>query len=175
MAIAVPVDQLVVGDVLILKNISTVPCDMLLLNAQCIVDESSLTGESLPCVRTPLSAALSDESRNTAVTMDKWRQQFLIGGSKLLQTKTMTMTTSLLEKERSIGILDLDDGVQIPLNTVPLAIVTATGFSTLKGNLFRTILYPKPLQFSFYKDSIRFLMILLVLAVGAFVKRAIDG
>jgi cation-transporting ATPase 13A3/4/5 len=46
-----------------------------------------------------------------------------------------------------------------------LAIATQTGFSTIKGELVRSILYPKPVTFSFYRDSLLFLAVLAIMAV----------
>lgn len=46
-----------------------------------------------------------------------------------------------------------------------MAIATQTGFSTIKGELVRSILYPKPVTFSFYRDSLLFLAVLAIMAV----------
>ena len=48
-----------------------------------------------------------------------------------------------------------------------LAVVVRTGFETAKGALIRSILYPKPMGFKFYRDSIRFICVLFcVAAIG---------
>jgi magnesium-transporting ATPase (P-type) len=56
-----------------------------------------------------------------------------------------------------------------------LGLVLANGFSTAKGQLFRSILFPKKIDFKFYRDSYRVLAILSGVALIAFVKRLIDG
>lgn len=161
-------DQLVVGDLLVLDQLQHVPCDVMLLNAQCIVDESSLTGESLPVVRTPVS--LQSESQSLLINRKTMKQHCLIGGSKLLQTN---VTGPILDWDPTLKLAYQSQVV--PLNQVALGVVMATGFATSKGHLFRSILHPKPLNFSFYKDSVKFLLILLVLALAAFGKRVADG
>ena len=41
------------------------------------------------------------------------------------------------------------------------------GFSTAKGELVRSILYPKPMGFKFYKDAMKFILLLAcVAAIG---------
>ncbi len=45
-----------------------------------------------------------------------------------------------------------------------LALVAKTGFSTAKGELVRSILYPRPVGFKFYRDSIRFILVLFGIA-----------
>ena len=39
-----------------------------------------------------------------------------------------------------------------------------TGFSTAKGELVRSILYPRPLDFKFYKDSMKFIGFMFMIA-----------
>ena len=44
-------------------------------------------------------------------------------------------------------------------------VVIRTGFTTAKGELVRSILYPKPIGFRFYMDSIKFVLLLLAVAL----------
>ena len=50
-----------------------------------------------------------------------------------------------------------------------LAVVVRTSFLTSKGGMVRSILFPKPLNIKFYWDSIKFVLILAVLAVFSFI------
>ena len=43
-------------------------------------------------------------------------------------------------------------------------IVVRTGFSTAKGDLVRSIMFPSPVGFRFYEDAIRFIGVLAILA-----------
>ena len=43
-----------------------------------------------------------------------------------------------------------------------------TGFSTSKGGMVRSILYPKPLNFKFYLDAIKFVLLLAVIGKVTF-------
>ena len=44
------------------------------------------------------------------------------------------------------------------------AVVVRTGYSTAKGELVRSILYPKPMGFKFYQDSMKFILFLACVA-----------
>lgn len=49
-----------------------------------------------------------------------------------------------------------------------LGLVTNTGFLTTKGSLVREILYPKEITFQFYKDGLKFVFIMAIIAVIGF-------
>lgn len=52
---------------------------------------------------------------------------------------------------------------------VALAIVVRTGFSTTKGALVRSMLFPKPSGFKFYRDSFRYIAVMGLVAVLGFI------
>jgi cation-transporting ATPase 13A3/4/5 len=46
--------ELVPGDIIEIEDNMTMPCDAILLNGQTIINESMLTGESIPVLKMPL-------------------------------------------------------------------------------------------------------------------------
>ncbi|XP_049825460.1 polyamine-transporting ATPase 13A3-like [Aethina tumida] len=74
--------ELVPGDLIILPpNNFILPCDAVLLTGQCIVNESVLTGESVPVTKTALH---SSEEEYSIVTH---KRHTLFSGTTLLQTR----------------------------------------------------------------------------------------
>lgn len=59
-----------------------------------------------------------------------------------------------------------DDGSE---EAVALAMVVRTGFNTTKGALVRSMLFPKPSGFKFYRDSFRYITVMAGVAVVAFI------
>uniref|UniRef100_A0ACB8EEJ0 Uncharacterized protein n=1 Tax=Sphaerodactylus townsendi TaxID=933632 RepID=A0ACB8EEJ0_9SAUR len=114
-----------------------VPCDAALLTGECLVNESLLTGESTPVMKAPLPEG--PQATSNTYSPEEHRRHTLFCGTQVLQA-------------RSHG------GAEI------LAVVTRTGFSTAKGDLVSSILYPKPVNFKFYKDAVKFVLFLAVLA-----------
>ena len=52
---------------------------------------------------------------------------------------------------------------------VALAIAVRTGFNTTKGSLVRSMLFPKPSGFRFYKDAFRYISVMAGIAVIGFI------
>eukprot|EP00762_Andalucia_godoyi_P007791 ANDGO_01770.mRNA.1 putative cation-transporting ATPase C1672.11c len=123
----------------------TLPCDVCLLDGQCVVNESMLTGESTAVVKVALPKASPGASAAKGYNPDIYKPYSLYAGTRLLSSKTFG--------GRQVG-LDKAYGV-----------VVRTGFSTAKGMLVRSILFPKPNEFSFYRDSFRFIGVMGIIAV----------
>uniref|UniRef100_A0A8C6PA33 ATPase cation transporting 13A2 n=1 Tax=Nothobranchius furzeri TaxID=105023 RepID=A0A8C6PA33_NOTFU len=129
--------ELVPGDCLMIPQEGLLmPCDAALLAGECLVNESMLTGESVPVLKTPLPA--DDRKYNSEAE----RRHTLFCGTSIIQAK----------------------GGRTGSNGA-VAVVTSTGFFTAKGDLVSSILYPQPINFRFYKDAMKFLLILGVVAL----------
>lgn len=107
------------------------PCDAALLSGECLVNESMLTGESIPVLKTPLAATDQRYSSETE------RRHTLFCGTQVLQGK--------------------GGG---PEGSSAVAVVTSTGFFTAKGGLVSSILYPQDSDFRFNRDASKFLLFL---------------
>uniref|UniRef100_G1L103 ATPase cation transporting 13A2 n=1 Tax=Ailuropoda melanoleuca TaxID=9646 RepID=G1L103_AILME len=99
-----------------------------------MVNESSLTGESVPVLKTALPEG------PTPYCPDTHRRHTLFCGTLVLQARAFV-------------------GPHV------LAVVTRTGFCTAKGGLVSSILHPRPINFKFYKHSMKFVAALSVLAL----------
>ncbi|OWK50143.1 putative cation-transporting ATPase 13A2 [Lonchura striata] len=127
--------ELVPGDCIRLPAAGALlPCDAALLSGECMVNESLLTGESVPVMKTPLPAG------RAVYCPEEHRRHTLFCGTQVIQAKAYV-------------------GGEV------LAVVTRTGFCTAKGDLISSILYPKPVSFKFYKDAVKFVLFLAVLAL----------
>lgn len=124
--------DLVPGDVFeVDPTLSVLPCDAILINGECVVNESMLTGESVPVSKiqaTQETAVALPES----FTSPLLAKSFLYNGTKLLKTKSSN-----------------DEPVS--------AMCFKTGFNTTKGSLVRSMLFPKPMGFKFYEDSFKYI------------------
>ena len=130
-------EELVPGDIIRVPEGAVLPCDMILLEGSCVVDESVLTGESVPVMKASLSSGQDTYSAS------QHQKHTLFGGTPVIQIRA-------------------GDAGQV------LALVTNTGFLTTKGSLVREILYPKETKFQFYRDGLKFILIMGVFAFAAF-------
>ncbi|XP_047648041.1 polyamine-transporting ATPase 13A2 isoform X5 [Phacochoerus africanus] len=127
--------ELVPGDCLVLpQEGGPMPCDAALVSGECMVNESSLTGESIPVLKTALPEGPVPYFPETH------RRHTLFCGTLILQARAFV-------------------GPHV------LAVVTQTGFCTAKGGLVSSILHPRPINFKFYKHSMKFVAALSVLAL----------
>ncbi|XP_070560588.1 polyamine-transporting ATPase 13A3-like isoform X2 [Ptychodera flava] len=133
---------LVPGDVILIPSTGCMmTCDAVLISGNCIVNESMLTGESVPVTKTPVPHSHGTSSTESPLYIpDEHKRHTLFCGTQVIQTR-------YYGSERV------------------KAVVVRTGFMTAKGELVRSILYPKPMGFRFYTDAMKFIGVLTVLAL----------
>ncbi|XP_055933126.1 polyamine-transporting ATPase 13A3-like [Argiope bruennichi] len=126
--------ELVPGDVLILSQTPfTMFCDAVLISGNCVVNESMLTGESTPITKIPIS-----EYSSALFDLQSNKRSILSCGTEILLCRSTDR-----------------EGVR--------AIVYRTGFSTAKGELVRSILFPKPVALKLYSDLLKCMVIFFIL------------
>ena len=194
--IKIPAEYLVVGDTVVLDPETLVPntklpCDLVLMQGECLMDESSLTGETVPVLKLPLQ--VPEKTFEVPLDMERNRTNILYGGSTILQLKPKNRIFRPPSREPSLEVLLEADSFDVkktsnlahrssfhlesrPSNNASvLAIVLSTGFSTSKGDLFKSILFPTEVELRLNKDSMSFLLILGVIAFIAFLNKMING
>ncbi|KAM9762567.1 polyamine-transporting ATPase 13A3 isoform 1-T1 [Menidia menidia] len=139
--------DLVPGDMMVIPSNGTImPCDAVLVSGTCIVNESMLTGESVPVTKTNLPNPVPGEREEDdgAYNTEEHKRHTLFCGTHVIQTRFYT-------------------------GELVKAVVVRTGFSTAKGQLVRSILYPKPTDFKLYRDAYLFLLCLVAVAGIGFI------
>jgi cation-transporting ATPase 13A1 len=123
-----------------------VPADLLLLYGSCVVNESLLTGESVPQIKEPVSN--SDVNEKLAMHSTH-KSSIIFGGTKVE-----------LHSYGKGKVKAAPDGGAI-------AYVLRTGFATNQGNLIRTILFATERVTVNNAESFLFILVLLVFAILA--------
>jgi cation-transporting P-type ATPase 13A2 len=75
-------DDIVPGDVIVMEDHMQVPCDIMLLNGQCVVNESNLTGESIPIIKTGLPF-----DGGIVTNVDDFKRYVVFSGTTVIQSK----------------------------------------------------------------------------------------
>ncbi|CEQ42827.1 SPOSA6832_04672 [Sporobolomyces salmonicolor] len=155
--------SLVPGDLLDLSeaSLTTFPSDLLLLSGDAIVNESMLTGESVPVSKVPVEAeAVKWISEPGGDIKSELARHVVFNGTKIIRIRKTTPSVA------SAG-----GGGHEP---EAVAMVLRTGFNTTKGALVRSMLFPKPFGFAFYRDSFRFIGVLGLVAVLGFLASSVN-
>ncbi|KAJ1981866.1 putative cation-transporting ATPase 1 [Dimargaris verticillata] len=152
---AVMSDELLPGDLCSLtrsQDESAVPCDMILVDGSCIVNEAMLSGESTPLLKESIS--LRDPQDQLDMNgVDKMHMMF--GGTKVLQ---VTPPSSSAASAHQIPVAP-DQGC--------LVYVLRTGFGSAQGKLVRTMIFNTERVSANNLEALLFILFLLIFAVAA--------
>eukprot|EP01133_Synstelium_polycarpum_P011199 gene11199-13056_t len=134
-------EALAPGDVIELTNGLILPCDLTLLSGTVVLNESMLTGESIPVTKYPLTECAGNM---LSVDQNVNKRCAMSGGTKVVKI------------QGGAG----DERI--------VAMVTRTGWATTKGELVLSMLFPKETNFKFFQQSIKFLGVLCSIALVGF-------
>lgn len=107
-----------------------------------------LTGESIPVTKVPIP----NTSQIYRIDID--RNHTLFAGTSVLQIRKSQKYLFLFTELTYNSTMPIEGAI---------AMVVRTGFSSAKGKLMSSILYPKPTTFNFNRDSYRFVGIMFIL------------
>eukprot|EP00923_Selenidium_pygospionis_P019539 GHVN01034162.1.p1 GENE.GHVN01034162.1~~GHVN01034162.1.p1 ORF type:complete len:1669 (-),score=175.90 GHVN01034162.1:2684-7063(-) len=144
--------DLVPGDVVAVQPGDLITFDGVVVDGRCVIDESSLTGEPTPVPKTYVDSI--DRPYNKDATDCK-------GVTLFAGTKCESATTGTQHQ-------GTDAASVAGLKNYCTAVVLATGVSTEKGALVKSILYPPRLSFKFDEHWRVVFMLLLGYGVVAF-------
>ena len=120
-------DLLVPGDIILVPEGIKMPWDAIMIKGSSIINEAMLTGESVPVIKTPLPYNDKEVYNN-----DNWKVHTLYSGTQVILNK-------------KVGGEDAT------------AIVIRTNFDTFKGSMVKSIMYPRPTRYHFFRDALIFI------------------
>lgn len=107
-------------------------------------------GESVPVSKIPVTEDVLDYLDLKAPSIHPTvAKNFLFYGTKIIRARRPRQSNDDVE-------------------AVALGIALRTGFSTTKGSLVRSMLFPKPSGFKFYRDSFRYISVMGIIALLGF-------
>lgn len=145
---------LVVGDRFIVSEGLLMPCDAVLISGRAVMDESMLTGESIPVTKTPIElAGLGGGSNDTPLLTTKLtsnRSVHLDAVGSREDTVADEEEIDIAEK-RAVSVLYGGTKVKHTVGEC-VSVCYRTGFRSAKGQLIVSLLKPRESSLNFFED-----------------------
>ncbi|CAD8051496.1 unnamed protein product [Paramecium sonneborni] len=127
----------------------SVPCDILLLNGQVVVNESMLTGESVPQVK----EGINKHQNEHLDIKNKHKSNVIFCGTEIIQLQGNTQYPQFINNDQN--------------QSHCLGLVLRTGFDTAKGKLIKTVFYNNENANVKQTDGLFIVVVLLIFALSA--------
>jgi len=136
-------------------QMNQIPADILILNGDAVVDESQITGESVPQLKVALErgGGSSTNAINETLDLQEHKQFIVFGGTTLLVSHAGTTPISAVSEAPDQGAIGM---------------VLRTGFETAQGSLLRTMAHTQNSVDGIHtRDTYVFILVLLCFAVAS--------
>lgn len=154
--------DLVPGDRFLIKFGTSLPCDAVLVSGRVSVDESMLTGESVPVNKTPIELSVFQGAIDSEdIVLSKLPGNVLFSGTRVLLTSGSGASNADSPESHSQPAGDC------------IAVVYRTGFRSAKGQLISTLLNPKENFMSFFSDALWVILFMAVLCTSLYIWSAV--
>eukprot|EP01031_Cornospumella_fuschlensis_P030484 gene30484-36845_t len=155
--------HLVPGDKFLITADMTLPCDAILLTGKVVVDESMLTGESVPVSKVPIDLSIVEPSSSGDVVITTGNAADLYPNNE--PDWSMTKSGSVLFGGTKVKATYGDQCV---------AVTYRTSFRSAKGQLVASLLKPKEGFVSFIADAVYVLALMFVLTTLLYIGTAVE-
>lgn len=133
--------QLVPGDCFVVPEGGVIPCDALLMTGRVSVDESMLTGESVPVTKTPVETDLIQSTSD----LERKTGNILYSGTKVILCAGGESGDSSC-----------------------IAVAYRTGFRSAKGQLIAALLNPKDAALGFFSDALWIIFMMFIICTALY-------
>ena len=137
------------------KNKQSLACDLLILRGTAVVDESILTGENIPQIK----SGVNHEGDLEFFDKKSFKGNIVYAGCETLQLQSDEKNFPRNELVKKLNKAERDE-----LDRVTLGMVMDTGFRTSKGKITRTVLFSEEDQIV-QKDCYILLFMLLIVSL----------
>jgi predicted P-type ATPase len=166
--------SLVPGDIFLIKEGMILPCDAILISGKVLVDESMLTGESIPVCKVPMDRHLFGEGENNNNNPSSGSTN--PNKDLLLDCRVPTMKNPDedydIYSKMTGNILFSGTKAKVLYGEECYAIVYKTSFRSAKGQLVASLLKPKEGFVTFISDAVNSILFMLILVTIFYIMTA---